>query len=210
MKRKNLTKLLIAAAVVTVMAATVIAGGQMLMTSSHSYHSDDYYELPTAAWAGKMIGAEPKMVEQFSNGYTFDHGGVTKNEITTEGNSKNQSYISLDLTYMNAGKRLSLDLNGCSLSVSPDAEQLEQDGLTFYYTSYIHKIVPPGYQETEEDKAAVERGEMTMGWGADEVELHEFQALTWEQDGVQYSLNGHDTAMEREELVAMACELMAS
>lgn len=52
MKRKNLTRLLVAAAVVTVMAVTVIAGGRMMMISSHSYRGDDYQELPRRVVGG--------------------------------------------------------------------------------------------------------------------------------------------------------------
>lgn len=210
MKRKTLTKLLIAAAVVTVMAATAIAGGRMLMVSGHSYHGDDYYELPTAAWAGEKIGAEPKLIEQFSNGYTFDHGSICENEITTEGNHKTQPYISLDLTYQKAGESTNLSLCGISHPISPDAEQIERDGMTFYYDSYVHKIVPIDYKETEEDKAAVANGELVLAWGAETVEVYEFQSLIWEQDGVQYDLYGHDMDLTQDDLSDMACELMAS
>lgn len=210
MKRKHLAKILVAAAVVSVMAVTAIAGGKMLMINSHSSHLDDYQEMPTAAWAETKIGAEPKLVEEFSNGYTFDHGGITESEIVTEGNSKRKDYTELDLEYRKEGDSVSLMLNGVSLPVSSDAECIEQDGLTLYYSSYTHKLVPVDYEETEEDKAAVERGELIFGWGADKVEVLEFQALHWEQDGVTYSLSGHNMALEKDDLVEMACELMAS
>ncbi len=210
MKRKHLTKLLIAAAVVTVMAATVIAGGRMLMITGHSYHGDDYQELPTAAWAGEKIGAEPKLTEEFSNGYTFDHGGITQNEITTEGNNKTQPYTSLDLTYQKADESVELSLHGVALPISTDAEQIERDGITFYYDSYTHKIVPVSYEETEADKAAVASGDLVLAWGAETVEIREFQALVWEQNGVQYDLYGLDMDLNRDDLLDMACELMAS
>ena len=210
MKRKHLTKLLIAAAVVTVMAATVIAGGRMLMITGHSYHGDDYQELPTAAWAGEKIGAEPKLTEEFSNGYTFDHGGITQNEITTEGNSKTQPYVTLDLTYRKADESVELSLSSVPTPVSSDAEQIERDGITFHYDSYTHKIVPVDYKETEEDKAAAANGELVLGWGAETVEVYEFQALVWEQNGVQYHLYGHDLTLTQDDLSDMACELMAS
>ena len=191
MKRKTLTKLLIAAAVVTVMAATVIAGGRMLMISAHSYHGDDYYELPTAAWAKEKIGAEPKLIAEFSNGYTFDH-------------------VTLDLTYRKADESVELSLSSVPTPVSSDAEQIERDGITFHYDSYTHKIVPVDYKETEEDKAAAANGELVLGWGAETVEVYEFQALVWEQNGVQYHLYGHDLTLTQDDLSDMACELMAS
>lgn len=209
-KRKNLNKILIAAAIVTVLTVTAIAGGKMLMISGHSYHGDDYYELPTASWAEGKIGAEPKLLEQFSNGYTFDHGSISENEITTEGNNKTQSYTDLNLSYRNADEEVRLSLSGISLPVSPDDEIIEQDGQTFYYASYTHKVVPVDYQQTEEDKAAVARGELVFGYGAESVETYAFQDLCWERDGVRYSLYGHDLTLEQDDLVAMACELMAS
>lgn len=210
MKRKNVTRLLVAAAVAAVMAVTAIAGGRMLMINGHSYHGDDYQELPAASWAESKIGAEPKLLNEFSNGYIFDHGGIVENEIVTEGNSKSIPYTSLDFTYTNEDDRVELSMNGVSLPVSPDDECIEQDGLTLYYNRYTNKIVPTDYNETAEDKAAVESGELVISWGSDEVEVMEFQALSWEQDGVQYSLYGHDMALDRDGLVAMACELMAS
>lgn len=210
MKRKTLTKLLIAAAVVTVMAATAIAGGRMLMVSSHSYKGDEYQKLPTAAWAKEKIGAEPKLIAEFSNGYTFDHGNIVENEITTEGNNKTQSHASLDLTYQKAGESVELSLSGVPLPVASDAEQIERDGITFHYDSYTHKVVPVDYKETEEDKAAAANGELVLAWGSETVEVLEFQTLVWEQNGVQYHLSGHDMELTRDDLSDMACELMAS
>lgn len=210
MKRKHLTRLLVAAAVVSVMAVTAIAGGRMLMINSHSDPGDDYQKLPTASWAEEKIGVKPKLLNGFSNGYAFDHGSVRESEAVNEGNSKTHAYTSLNFSYTNESDRVELSMNGISLPVSPDDECIEQDGLTLYYNRYTNKIVPTDYNETAEDKAAVESGELVISWGSDEVEVMEFQALSWEQDGVQYSLYGHDMALDRDGLVAMACELMAS
>lgn len=210
MKRKHLTRLLVAAAVVALMAVTAIAGGRMLMINSHSYRGDDYQKLPTASWAEEKIGVAPKLLNEFSNGYAFDHGSICENESVNEGNSKTHAYTRLDFTYTNEDHRVELSLNGFSLPMPTDAECIEKDGLSLYYTSYTNKIVPTDYNETAEDKAAVESGELVISWGSDEVEVMEFQALSWEQDGVQYSLYGHDMALDRDALAAMACELMAS
>lgn len=210
MKRKNVTRLLVAAAVAAVMAVTAIAGGRMLMISSHSYHSDDFRKLPAASWAEEKIGAEPKLLGEFSNGYAFDHGSIRENEFESEGNSRTHAYTSLNLTYAKEDDRVDLSMDGVSQSMPTDAARIEQDGLTLYYTSYTNKIVPTDYDETAEDKAAVESGELVISWGADEVEVMEFQGLSWEQDGVRYLLYGHDMALDRDGLAAMACELMAS
>lgn len=210
MKRKNLTRLLTAAAIVAVITVTAIAGGRMLMITGHSYHGDDYQELPTAAWAEEKIGAEPKLLEQFSNGFTFDYGGITKNELTTEGNSQGKSYTSLDLTYVNKDASVTLTMNGIALSNSPDAEIIEKNSTTLYYSSFTHKVVPMDYEMTEEDEKAVENGTLVFGWGADKVETYAFQELKWEQNGVSYSLYGHDMELGRDDLTAMACELLAS
>lgn len=208
MKRKKLTKLLIAAAVVTVMAATVIAGGRILSITSHSYHGNDFQELPAASWAEERIGAEPKLMERFSNGFAFDHGSIVKSEIATEGNDQTKPFTTLDLTYQKADERISLSLSAVSLPVSAGAEQIERGGMTFYYDSFQQKVVPTNYQETDEDKAAIASGELNLAWGADKVEISNFQSLTWEQDGVQYNLYGFDLDLTQDDLASMACELI--
>lgn len=210
MKRKNLTRLLVAAAVVAVMAVTVIAGGRMMMISSHSYRGDDYQELPDASWAEEKLGAEPKLLNEFSNGYAFDHGSIREVECESEGGGETLTHTGLNFTYRNGDDQVDLSLDGVSSPVSDSAERIERDGLTLYYTSFTNKIVPPDYKETPEDKAAVESGELVISWGAAQVEVMEVQELRWERNGVHYALYGHDLALDCDALTEMACELMAS
>ncbi len=211
LKRKHLTKVLVAAAVIVVLATAAIAGGRLLSVTSHSYHDDDFYELPSAAQAARTIGStgEPKMLDAFSNGYVFDHGGVSENELETESGQTVGGYRAMDLRYTKGSDEVWLDLCCGEVFKDPDAEELERGGLTLYYTRQAYKFVPPDYELTEQDEKDQADGTYVFSWGTDAVEVKDFQHLSWARDGVRYELFTYDSAMERDELTDMACELMA-
>ncbi len=105
MKHKHMTKLLVAAAAIALLATAAFAGGKLVEIVGHSSHNEDYYELPAAEAAMKTIEStsEPKLIETFSNGYSFDHGSTVENDYLTESGQKTGHYRTLDMVYSKDG-----------------------------------------------------------------------------------------------------------
>lgn len=211
MKHKHMTKLLVAAAAIALLATAVFAGGKLVSIVSSSYHSGDYYELPTAEDAAKIIQSadEPKLIETFSNGYSFDSGCTTENDYMTESGQRTGHYRSMDMVYSKDGDRIYLGLQSGEIPAAPDVEVFSLDGLELQYNRMTQKNVPPDYKLTEQDEKDQADGTYVFAWGSDKVEVHEFQHLAWNAGGVNYSLYGSDSALTKDDLAAMAVELMA-
>ena len=79
---------------------------------------------------------------------------------------------------------------------------------TFYQFDY--KFVPPDYEETEEDTAAVNAGSLQLAWGSSEVEEHIIQGVVWQEDDVRYMLSGMDLTLTADEMLYMAAQIVNS
>ena len=82
------------------------------------------------------------------------------------------------------------------------------NGCDLYYINYTNKLVPPGYEMTEEDKKAQETGEIVFSVGSNEVNISEVQGLSWEDDGIHYNLTQIDGDLDKDGLVEMAEEII--
>ena len=82
--------------------------------------------------------------------------------------------------------------------------------VTVQYSADDYKAVPADYEPTAEEQAAVEAGDLQIGYGASEVTVQQYQFLRWEQNGVYYTLSGFDLDMTADELFQMAQEIIES
>lgn len=178
------------------------------MVETSTFHTEDFNKLPDTSWAKEQIGAEPKLLEAFSNGYTFESGSIMYGSNVDEDGIRRSAFTGLDLTYRSGGNPVWLELTHEELSNPEGAECVKASGLTMYYTHFKNKCVPLSYEVTAKDEEAVASGELNISWGSEEVENTEFRQLVWSADGVLYKLYGHDIALDRDELVEMAVELM--
>ena len=87
-------------------------------------------------------------------------------------------------------------------------EVREIGDVTVEYKENLYKGVPADYEPTAEEQAAVDAGDLQIGYGADEVTEQNYQFLRWEQDGVAYTLTGFDLGMTADELFDMAAKII--
>lgn len=211
--KKKFTRILVAAAVIAALGVTAFAGGRLLEITGHSSRADDFHKLPTPSEAAGIVGAEPVLLESFSNGYTFKRGNTSENTLIYEGNDKGKEYRSMELGYAKDGDEVFLSFGSPIVPgdyTDSDTESIDVDGRTLYYARQTYKIVPPDYQLTEQDKQDEADGTYVFSYGSDTVEVKDFQHLQWSQGELNYELYAHDSVLERDDFVAMAEELLAA
>lgn len=212
MKARKLTKkILVAAAAVLLLATAAIAGGQLSMISSHSCRDDVMTALPTARQAEARLGVSPKLPEGFSNGYTFRDAQFVSNRGQDDSGATVASWTSLHLRYARDAQTAELTIDDHTELVgdNPSAEAIPAGNTTLYYTAYTAKYVPADYEMTAQDKQDEADGTYVFGWGADRMELDEYQAVSWVDGDGAYLLMVRNSDLTRDELTAMAQELLA-
>jgi len=211
--KKKFTKILVAAAVVAALGVTAFAGGRLLEITGHSSSADDFHELPTPSEAAEIVGAEPVLLESFSNGYAFKRGSTSENTLVYEGNAKGREYRSMELGYAKDGDEVFLSFGSPIVPgecTDSNTESIDVDGRTLYYARQTYKIVPPDYQLTEQDKQDEDDGTYVFSYGGDTVEVKDFQHLSWSQGELNYELYANDSVLERDDFIAMAEEILAA
>lgn len=212
--RRPFAKRLAAVALVAAVAITgaVAANGIVAFTFGSSWSNErmSYEETQAALTDGA------KMPETFSNGFAFDRGvHVYGGEKDEDGNVLRE-WTTIDAEYRRDGVKLNLGTGGAyDDGTTADAaeaydETREVAGVTVQYKESLYKAVPPDYKPTAEEQAAVDAGEMQIGYGASEVTERDYRFLRWEQDGVAYTLYGFDLGMTADELFNMASEIIES
>ena len=68
--------------------------------------------------------------------------------------------------------------------------------------------MPADYQATAEDKNLEAAGNYYISYGNDKVEVRESSSVQWEKDGVSYMIQGFDTDVSPQEMLAMAGEMI--
>lgn len=89
----------------------------------------------------------------------------------------------------------------------PDEVQ-EVNGVTLSFRDSHYRFVPPDYEPSDEEKKLERRGELTISEGSDEVEDRQFQSVSWQKDGMSYSLYGFDTGLDAQTMLELASGLV--
>lgn len=215
MKRVFVKRLVIGVAVgCLLMSGGVFAAGHVVSQIAHHDHRDDIRDYGELAKVEKQFGYTVDAVEEFTNGYRFDHMGLGEVEGMDEGGNEVYSFRSLDICYTKNGENSILlyvekPVETPVRSKTPDETRVCGD-VTLYYDTLTNKRVPPDYVLTEEDKAGEARGDFYISVGSQEVEIHQNQTVTWDKDGVHYQLLGFDLSLNAEEMLDMAEEIIGT
>lgn len=211
--RRPFARRLAAVALVAALAVTgaVAANGIVAYTFGGSWSNERMSYEQTQA----ELNDGAKMPETFSNGFAFDRGvHVYGGEKDEDGNVLRE-WTKIDADYQRDGVTLNLGMGEVhDDGTTADADHYDEtrtiDGVTVQYSDDDYKAVPADYEPTAEEQAAVEAGDLQIGYGADKVTEQEYQFLRWEQDGIAYTLSGFDLGMTADELFGMAQEIIAS
>lgn len=187
----------------------VFAGKTAGYTTSGTMGNYTYDELDKAE---KKLGFSADVAESFDNGYSFVDMQVNKTSAIDKNKNELYTFPELMVDYAKGG------VKDISLYVDQKPEKGKQDkvpdmtdqcgDITLRYDVYTYKLVPVGYELTEEDKANLERDDYEISEGADSISYSEFSHVTWEKDGVYYDLLGMDTTLSGEEMIGMAKEII--
>lgn len=205
-------------AAVALVAAVVITGavaangiGVLTFGSSWSNERMNYEEMQAELTDGAKVPAS------FSNGFAFDRGvHVYGGEEDGDGNVL-RSWTDIESEYKRDGVKLNLSTgevrdDGTDVDAAADAydEVREIGSVTVQYKEDRYKAVPADYEPTAEEQAAIDAGDLQIGYGANEITEQDYQFLRWQQDGVAYTLFGFDLDMTADELFQMAQEIIES
>lgn len=211
MKRLSIKKcIIIAAAVMVVGTAAIASSGTVRYITGSSLSRPDYTEVPAASELMKKIGASPKVLEQFSNGYVFESGHDVKNKLMDEEMGQISKYNSFGGAYKKDNDKILFSAD--AESEAHTGEELPPvaqtyNGVDIRYHSYTGKYVPADYELTEQDKIDEENG-VVFSYGTDEIEIYDIQGVGWEQDGIYYNITAMNSPLGEEELIAMAKEVI--
>ena len=202
---------IVAAAVVvsvTAMASSGIIESGQLSWVGHTLARPDYSKLPTAEQCIEDIGYEPILMQEFSNGYVFDNGSITTEEIQNEGRTQ-ERFRSVMFRYRKDGDEVLFSQDRYQTDVPEKGRVLgRKDGIEYRYTHYTNKVVPPDYTLTEKDKEQEASGELVFSYGSAEVSINQVQHVDWSDGDMHYQLMEVNGSLSAQELLNMAQEMM--
>lgn len=203
-------RLIIAVAATMTLGTTVFAAGKIFTIVGSSSNIPTYTDIPIVEQLQSDFGYNPKIVKQFNNGYEFANGYTVNNEgLDEEGHSVKKAK-SLRIDYKKGNDTISIYTENTVWGEKDDKEVVVDTykDIDMYYLSYANKIVPEDYEMTEEDKQDEASGKYVFSVGSKEVEVSQNQHLSWEQDGVYYSLLVIDSQLTQDELIEMAHQVI--
>ena len=207
--RKKVVVLAVAA--VMLLSITVYAASGIISTwYTSSSPADELKSLPTKEECMDEIGYSPKLIDNFSNGYTFDSAVFKKNALADENNNVVEKFKSLTCNYAKGDETVHFSADKFNSDVK-DASEIYTtvDGIQIFAHSFNNKIVPPDYELTEEDKALEAAGKVFFNEdGIDHFEDYFINSVSWEKDGIRYGLLQSNGTLTIDDLVLMAQELI--
>ena len=112
-KHLKISKIAAVAAAAVMLLSLSVWAANVLITSRGAQSSNipTYNSVPTAETLQDDIGISPKILNNFSNGYTFDSGYIVENEDYSEDGRIFESYKSLNCHYKRNEDMISLDID---------------------------------------------------------------------------------------------------
>lgn len=202
-------KKLIAAAIACLALTSITIIGASLGKSWVSYTGMQYQEFPSTTVLKQDVGFIPKYTQELPGGFEYKNGGFGTAELLDETQNALTETSHISFLYERKQDKQQLMLN---------AEQIEQQYLTYgtteivenynniplYYHQQTYKFVPEDYNMTEEDQQAIESGKLQISIGSQEVEIQNYQNLSWYEQGINYSLSAFDGEYTVEQMTEMA------
>lgn len=202
--------IIIVAVAVMLLGTTAFAAGKVTSIISSTSKIPTYRSLPDTEQVNADFGFCPKLLEQFNNGYIFDAGYTTKTSDMDENGNTLSKGKELALEYKKGNDTVNMITASKPLSEEEysTSSKLKFQGITLYESSYSIKFVPVNYEMTEQDQQDEADGRYVFSYGTDEVQVHNYQFINWQQEGISYSLFVCDSNLTAEDLLSMAYQLI--
>ncbi|MBT9778572.1 hypothetical protein GPL15_18910 [Clostridium sp. MCC353] len=212
MKRYSIKKIIVTAAVVCALGSiTAVAAGRIVGIGSHSSWKEAFYDYEQVDKLEQKLGYTMKAPESFSNGFAFSSGMPKHQEAQDESGNVVKKAEGAGINYSKKGMAdISLEIEQAGFvnyTKQPD-QKFSYNGITFNYSQDNYRFVPPDYQVSEEEQAAMDAGKLYISYGTDKVENNVVQNMYWEDGGTVYTLLAFDSTLGPEDFYEMACEVV--
>ena len=202
-KVRRLTVLV--ASLVLLCSLTVL--GVTMGKSWIGHTSPKYKTFPSQEKIFKDVGFIPKYTESLPGGFEYANGGIGGSKLFDDAGNILTETKDVSLGYKRGESRLNLSITQVEERFLDNKEsQLvgDSNGINLYHYQQSYKFVPPNYELTEEDKKAMETGELEISYGVSEISICNSQSLSWYEEGLQYMIIGSDYDFTVEEMVDIA------
>lgn len=212
MKRMSAKKVAIVAAAVCALTGTVcMAGGKIAGYVGGTRLGSETSDFSEIGKLEEKLDLAVSAPEAFDNGYAFEDAHIADFDALDEDGVKVGAESELNITYEKDGKRINYIVKKGAVTLSDAeldrAQVIEQDGVTYYYTTDNYLFLPPDAEATAEELAAQDAGELFISYGSDEREEQTCYHLDWNMDGQKYCLLGFDLDLSAQEMADMAAQL---
>ena len=197
MKRRNVRKVLATAAICAAMGAIAVgAVSQMRIGTISRARNDVQMDYSQLAEVKEKLGYDCKVPQMLPGGYEFSNMSVSEEEAVGEGNTPLRTYNGLIVEYQGSGDDSVLvsitqkadEEWGSDKTLEITESDGEIDGIPVEIKVDHYRLVPPDYQLSDVEKAAVDAGELMISYGADKVEDMVIGSADFIMDGVLYCI----------------------
>lgn len=219
MKTKRIISVTLAAVLILALGITASAiAGILRSTGKHEMpKTADYTSLSDIPRVEKDVGYPITALERFSNGYGFAGLRVEGEAVYGEDNEVLKDFYGVCMTYSKPGEKdLYLELSPV-LELPDGAEAPEPNerrtvnGIDVGLILDHYKLVPEGYEKTEEDRMLEAAGHYYITFGPDEIMECNYAFAGFELNGVSYMLMDMDASVgSLDTLAQMAEELITA
>lgn len=209
-RRKIRTVAAVAAVILLLCASAFAASRVLLQREGHMYARPIYTSVPAGEQMQRDVGFQAKLVNTFSNGYSFQAGYRSESRDTDMDGNLIDAYSSLYFTYQRGQDSISLTAD--PIRAAESYELSEPVGFyknsNIYYYSYMNKQVPANYHMSAQDRVDEATGKYVFSYGSNTVQVSYVQLVSWQADDVHYTLVAIDSPLSQTDLIDMAEELL--
>lgn len=211
---KKTFRILALAAAIALLSITAYAADFLSIRSLENVgqgtHYRSYAQIQKAVSKANLSVNLP---ETLPEGYTFKDADVDTIRGKDENGHTALTYRELNATYTdNSGNRLYLAAyltqEGLPKSNSIPSETRTVNGVTMSYQQDLYRLVPGDYQPTPEDEAWSRQPNHYISYGSSTIQEQTMAFLTWQENGVSYTLYELGTTLPADTLFSMAETLL--
>lgn len=201
-------------AMLCIVSGTCYAASKIDSYVGFSSRQEQINTFPSEKQIKKLVGFQPKFVEDFSNGFQFQNASPGTVEAHDAEGGVVESGKDISFSYENKNRTGSfLSLNATALQGEPEVykETLSLGEIEAGYENVKYKFVPGENGEsyiTQEDRKLEAEGKLYISYGSAEVQEEFAQSISWKEDGIKYTLLEMGYEIPKEEFVEMAKEII--
>ena len=202
---------ILVAACLLLTGTACFAAGQVKSTVTSGRTGSEYTKLSDLDLVKEKMGLNVIVPAQFTNGYQFSGMSISASTDMDEEGNELGTYNNLSVNYKLDGKSdlILTEEDIAHHTPGRTADQTKQCGsieLSYYTDTY--KFVPEDYELTPEDQANSEKDNYYISYGSESVTINQVSYITWQQNGVSFSLMSFDTSLTPDEMLSMAAEMV--